>query len=139
RHLPKAFARALPQAGWRDSTWQDLPLGDAGELVIELIVDEQGKLADLVYVDPKESQKQPAPLRRMVERCVTMLRSGTFSLAPSARESGRQRLKIEARLSQVETDKEKYSSDAPAPGHAGNGEFILTSGLRMFARISIVR
>jgi hypothetical protein len=138
RHLPKAFARALPQAGWRDSSWQDLPLGSVGELVIELVVDEQGKLDELVYVDPKASQRQPAPLRRMVERCVMMLRTGTFSLAPSARESGRQRLKVEAKLSQVEAAPETWSFEPPAAGHPGKGVFVLTSGLRMEARISLL-
>jgi hypothetical protein len=139
RHLPKAFARALPQAGWRDSSWLELPLGHVGELEFELVVDEQGKLGELVYVDPKASARQPAPLRRMVERGLMMLRSGTFSLAPSARESGRQRLKIVAALSQVAAAPETWSFDPPQPGRAGRSVFVLTSGLRMEARISLVR
>jgi hypothetical protein len=139
RHLPKAFARALPQAGWRDNGWLELPLGRVGELVVELVVDEQGKLAELVYVDPKASQRQPAALRRMVERCVMMLRSGTFSLAPSARESGAQRLRIEAELSQTEAAPEAWSFEPPAAGRPGRGVFVLASGLRMEARISLMR
>jgi hypothetical protein len=74
----------------------------------------------------------------MVERCVMMLRTGTFSLAPSARESGRQRLKVEAKLSQAEAAPETWSFEPPSQGRPGRGVFVLTSGLRMEARISLM-
>ncbi len=142
RHLPSAFARALPEASYGDAGWEDLPLGGAGEFTLELTVDDEGKLGELVYTDPKQRDRLAAPLRHMVERAMILLKSGTFSIAQSTRESGRQRFKLSVEISQEAPPDEgvpfNKAYDSPRPGHPGNARILLRSGRRIYTRIWLV-
>ncbi len=140
RHLPGAFTRALPAVAYHDDGWAKLPLGPAGEFVVDLVVDEEGKLGELVYVDSKVRDRLSPPLRHMVEKAMVALRGGTFSVALKARESGRQRFKLSVEISQEappETAGVLFNKgyEAPRPGHPGNARFLLPSGRRIFTRI----
>ena len=139
RHLAKAFARALPEGGHRDAAWSELPLGPAGRAKVSIFVNEQGHI-EQAELDP--AQQTPEPLRRMIERTLLLLKSGTFSLDQQRVSAGIQRISVEVTLSQEATAGDeadapllmaKEGHQAPEPMHPGYARFTLNSGRHLEA------
>jgi hypothetical protein len=132
--LAKAFARALPEGGHRDPAWSELPLGPAGRAVLSIFVDADGRIEKSEF---DEKIPTPEPLRRMIERTLLLLKSGTFSLDKKSVSAGVERVSIEVTLTQEATDPDelgapllmaKEGHQAPEPAHPGYARFTLNSG-----------
>lgn len=144
RHLAKAFARALPEGGHRDSAWAELPLGPAGRAVLTLHVDAEGHLESSEF-DPEVPT--PAPLRRMIEHTLLLLKSGTFSLDKKSVTAGVERLSVEVTLTQEPTDPDEMAApqlmateghQAPERTRPGYARFTLNSGRHMEAVLRLL-
>jgi outer membrane biosynthesis protein TonB len=144
RHLGPAFTRAISAASNRDPFWTTLALGKVGTARITIGVNEDGKIERL-----KRDDEPPlaAPLERLVERTLVLLRSGRFALSRRAPGAGREVLEIEVLLSQVEplddvlddaAHTTKMGFSPPEPGKPGRAFFVHVSGFRFDARVAIV-
>jgi hypothetical protein len=144
RHLAKAFARALPEGGHRDPAWSELPLGLAGRAVLTLHIDAEGHLEQAEF---DREIPTPAALKRMVERTLLLLKSGTFSIDKKSVSAGVERLAIEVTLTQEATDPDetgapllmaKEGHQAPERGRPGYARFTLNSGRHMEAVLRLL-
>lgn len=140
RHLPKAFTRALSVADRGDPRWLALPAGPAGEVRIELPVDEDGKLGDLTYPDETERDKLAPVVRHLLENTRLLLENGHFSLDPSMLRAGVERLRVRVEVVEPPTtsvtdgdpnELKELEYEAPAHGKPGRGSFALNSGRRV--------
>jgi hypothetical protein len=140
RHLPKAFTRALSIADRSDPRWLTLPAGPAGEVRIELPVDDDGKLGELSYADENERDKLSPVVRHLLENTRLLLESGHFSLDPASLRAGVERLRV--RVEVVErpatsdpdgdpNELKELEYEPPARGKPGRGSFALNSGRRV--------
>ncbi len=107
--LYRAFLKTLPLAAKSDPTWTELPLGEAGELDFVLSLDGEAKLEPIGILGAESSR--PEHLARAVLLNRNFLLQGRFKLVGHAGQSGRQRLRLRARVEQTEADKE--APDAP--------------------------
>lgn len=144
RHLGPAFTRAISAATNRDPFWTTLPLGRVGTARVTIAVGEDGKLE---RVQRDGDPPLAAPLERLVERTLALLRSGRFALSRRAPGAGRELLEIEVLLSQVDPADDvlkdaahtaKMGFSPPEPGKPGRAFFVHVSGLRFDARVAIV-
>jgi hypothetical protein len=144
RHLAKAFARALPEGGHRDRAWSELPLGPVGRAVLTLHVDADGHLERTEF-DPEIPT--PAPLKRMIERALLLLKTGTFSLDKKSVSAGVERLSLDVTLTEEAADPDqmdapelmaKEGHQAPEPERAGYARFTLNSGRHMEAVLKLL-
>ncbi len=140
RHLPKAFTRALSIADRGDPRWLTLPAGPAGEVRIELPVDEDGKLGELAYPDENARDKLAPVVRHLLENTRLLLESGHFSLDPANLRAGVERLRVRVEVverpatSDPDADPnelEELEYEPPARGKPGRGSFALNSGRRV--------
>ncbi len=72
--LATAFTRGFPQAASADPSWLEAPFGDAGELEVQLTLDEGGKLT-ATHV----GQGGTAPLRAGVARTLALIGGRSFT------------------------------------------------------------
>jgi hypothetical protein len=144
RHLGPAFTRAISAATNRDPFWTTLPLGNVGTARVAIAVGEDGKIE---RVKRDDDPPLAAPLERLVERTLALLRSGRFALSRRAPGAGRELLEIEVLLSQVDPPDDaleeaahtaKMGFSPPEPGKPGRAFFVHVSGLRFDARVAIV-
>ena len=100
--LHAAFLKTLPLAAKTDSTWNDLPLGPAGSIIIKLTIDSSLKLTPVTIMDTPE---QPAPdyLKRMALKNRDWLHTQRFSIGPQS-QAGTQLLRISATVTQKSPD-----------------------------------
>jgi hypothetical protein len=140
RHLPKAFTRALSVADRGDPRWLTLPAGPAGEVRIELPVDDDGKLGELSYPDANEREKLSPVVRHLLENTRLLLENGHFSLDPANLRAGVERLRVRVEVverpatSDPEGDPNELKEleyEPPARGKPGRGSFALNSGRRV--------
>jgi hypothetical protein len=130
RSLARAFTRAIPPATSLDRAWREMPLGRAGTLRIELVV-ERGKIEEVKGLD-----QGPLHLRRLVTRTVALIERGRFAIHMSDLDSGREVLSISAVVTTRAHDSELSDSDAvmelgsegPTRERPGRAFFTLASG-----------
>lgn len=100
RHLGRAFTHAIMPVGMTDPVWNQLPVGDGGTLEIVLSVDAEGKITGFEPV----GERPPAHLLKLVKNVLWTLKSGRFAFDGEQPSSGRQTLKLQARLSDVDAN-----------------------------------
>jgi hypothetical protein len=139
QHFAKAFAWALPEGGHRDAAWSELPLGAVGKAIVQFRIDANGHL-ETVDFDP--DIETPAPLRRMIEHAVFLLRPRKFSLDAKVQSEGVERVSVEVSLSEAapSPDEDANPRDLATEGHrapenerAGYARFTLNSGRHLEA------
>jgi hypothetical protein len=139
QHFAKAFAWALPEGGHRDAAWSELPLGAVGKAIVQFRVDANGHLESVDF-DPNVDT--PAPLRRMIEHAVFLLRPRKFSLDAKVQSEGVERVSVEVSLSEEapSPDEDANPRDLATEGHrapenerAGYARFTLNSGRHLEA------
>ncbi len=136
RNLAKAFARALPIAGYHDRTWKRLPVGEVGRITVTITIDDEGKIAST-----QTTEEAPRSLRELVRKTLLHLKIGRFALARGVAGAGTEVLGVEVVLS----DREKLEDaegvqigfTSPRPGTPGSGYFTLTSGRHLEAKVTI--
>lgn len=95
RRLGYAFTRAIPAAALADPEWQELPVGPAGTIGVELPVDERQQLGPpQSFRAQPERAEPPAVLTRLIDRTLLLLRGGRFALSTS-NQPGVERLVVE--------------------------------------------
>lgn len=135
RQLARAFTRAIPAANNGDSIWDELPLGDAGSIVVDLTVDDAGALSE-PHVH-KEPARPPRYLERLVDHTLVALKGGRFVLSGAS--TGTQTLRIDVTVSSraVGNGPLELGFEAPRPGRPGRGYFELPSGRFVEAKVTI--
>lgn len=110
-----------------------------------LHVDAEGHLERTEF-DPEIPT--PAPLKRMIEHALLLLKAGTFSLDKKRVSAGVERLSLDVTLTEEPTDAEpsdaphlmaKEGHQAPEPDRAGYARFTLNSGRHMEAVLKLLR
>jgi hypothetical protein len=97
RDLAASFARELPPGSDSMPAWRTLPLGEVGEVTVELRTDDEGRLSGESIFAEKRPQEA---LAEVVKR--TRLRLGRSAMAPAGTTAGpgvvkvRMRARIEA-------------------------------------------
>ncbi|MCU0691737.1 MAG: hypothetical protein MUF54_10080 [Polyangiaceae bacterium] len=146
RHLATAFTRAVPIANAGDPIWRRLPVGDAGQVQVQIVVDDAGHIqaADLL-----RASTVPAHLRKLVDNTLVMLRAGTFALAYAGGVSaGSQILRIEVRISRVDggvaardlsAGPFSLGHEPPRDGRPGRAHFTLRTGEHVEVTVRVVR
>jgi hypothetical protein len=141
RNLARAFTRAMPPATSLDRAWREMPVGRAGTLRIELVI-ERGKLEEVKGLDGA-----PLHLRRLVERTVKLIERGRFALALSDLDSGREVLLITAQITaRAARDNDLADSDAvmelgsegPTRERPGRAFFTLASGRHVEVTVRVL-
>jgi hypothetical protein len=141
RSLARAFTRAIPPATSLDRAWRELPVGRAGTLRVELVV-ERGKLEEVKGLD-----QGPLHLRRLVTRAVALIERGRFAIHMSDLDSGREVLSISASVTtRASSDSELSDSDAvmelgsegPTSDHPGRAFFTLASGRHVEVTVRVL-
>jgi len=121
-----------------------MPLGPAGSLEVTLEVDDAGKIVGAKPTDPAHA---PQHLVRLVERTLSLLRAGRFSLSSVDTNAGAETFRLEATIDQVEEAPAEDRSNAgpyalgfkaPQPGVPGHATFTLQSGRRITIAIKMV-
>lgn len=120
-----AFTRAFPQAASGDPIWSTVALGSAGQLLVELDLDESGKLTP--FVNPTGAS---VALRQGVERTLALIGTRTFVSTDRAVE-----LRVSATVS-ADTVHDGLHGDVFAVGGSysggeGNAFFALATGRRV--------
>lgn len=142
QYFARAFARALPVV-LGDTAWLELPLGDAGEAVLDVRIDEGGRIAE-VKLDPTIST--PALLKRALDRVFLLLNSGTFSLDGRRVAMGVERLALTAAVSQRQRNPAENANPrlmnekghrAPTRERPGSAHLTFNSGRRVEVTIRI--
>jgi hypothetical protein len=107
-------------------------------------VDAEGHL-EQTELDPEIPT--PAPLKRMIEHTLLLLKAGTFSLDKKSVSAGVERVSLEVTLSQDTTGPDetgapllmaKEGHQAPEPGRPGYARFTLNSGRHMEAVLRLL-
>jgi hypothetical protein len=144
RRLGYAFTRAIPAATPADPAWRDLPPGHVGTIRIELEVDENNHLGALKRWQARADEPPPpAPLQRLVDRTLILLRAGQFALSGSNR-PGTERLIIDVTLRDEDADADAGADDVvqkrfegAAPGRPGKAYFRYGSGRALEAKVTV--
>jgi hypothetical protein len=71
--LATAFTRGFPQAASGDAAWRTAPLGNAGEAIVTLTIDETGHITDM-----QMTGSPSAPLAAGVRRTMTLIKGRPF-------------------------------------------------------------
>jgi len=144
RRLGYAFTRAIPAAAPGDSAWRELKAGNVGTIRVALTVDADGRLGEARRWKSHPSEPDaPAPLQRMVDRTLILLRAGQFSLS-SSNGPGTERLLIQVRLTDGEAEVEAGDTvvqkkfEGASPGHVGKAYFRYGTGRAFEASVTIV-
>ena len=98
RLLSKAFTRAITAATNRDPYWHTLALGDVGTIRLEIQLDDTGRIS--ASSTEKDKETIAAPLKRLVERTMLLLKRGRFALSPDQVGAGSEAFVIKVRLTQ---------------------------------------
>jgi hypothetical protein len=120
-----------------------MPLGPAGSLEVTLEVNEAGKI---VGARPTDAARAPQHLVRLVERTLTLLRAGRFSLSSAETNAGSETFRLAASIDQVEAAPVDRSTagpyglgfKAPRAGAPGHATFTLQTGRRITIAITLV-
>ncbi len=141
-NVAKAFAKAMAAASHKDPTWDQLPLGSAGELRVVITIDDEGRIEQSQV---SERDLRPAHLVKLVERTLLLMRAGRFALSKADAKSGSETLRIDVTLSAVDAQ-EDYEDprhtvamgfEPPRPDRPGRAYFVHAAGRRFDAKISI--
>ncbi|MEZ4444811.1 MAG: hypothetical protein R3B72_37395 [Polyangiaceae bacterium] len=144
QHLAPALARAIPAAVSGDKAWFRMPLGEAGELTLTLVVDAKGKLTGL---EPAKKAELSKPMRRLARRVSAVLHAGRFAVAEQPGHAGRETYRITIRLTEgkpIEQDNAEphhaleFGYDPPIPGTPGRAYFTYASGKHFEAAVTLV-
>lgn len=143
RSLAVAFTRAIPIAVSGDPVWGTLKLGDAGSFDLRIEVDETGRI---VSATPSTTPV-PDHLQHLVQRTLTFLRAGRFSLVHATVGAGVQVLRVSVLLSEVQggvPDDDVSAGpyalgfEPPAESKAGRAYFTLRSGRHVEVLVKVV-
>jgi len=128
-----------------DPRWRVLPLGVIDETSVALTVADDGTLGALTYpVDGEEARVTPV-VRKLLANTVLLLSSGKFSLDARALSPGTMRIRVRVEIEQRApagsdidpSELHALDHEPPRPGKAGHGAFMLNSGRRVVAWISL--
>lgn len=145
RHLPKAFARAVALANRADPRWRELALGVIDETSVALTVADDGALGSLTFPAPGEEARLTPVVRKLLDNTVLLLASGKFSLDASTLSPGTMRIRVRVEIEQrapagADVDPSELHAldhEPPRQGKPGHGAFMLNSGRRVVAWISL--
>jgi len=145
RHLPKAFARAIALANRADLRWRGLAPGIVDETSVVLTVADDGTLGKLSYPVAGDETRIAPVVRKLLDNTVLLLASGKFSLDAGAVSPGTMRLRVRVEIEQqasggADVDPDELHAldyEPPRPGKRGHGAFVLNSGRRVVAWISV--
>jgi hypothetical protein len=142
QYFARAFARALPVV-LGDVAWLALPAGPAGEALIDVKIDEAGRIAD-VDLDPHVPT--PEILKRALDRVFILLNAGTFSLDGTRVQMGVERLALSASVSEsppnpdpaaVPTLMNEKGHRPPSRIRPGSAHLTFNSGRRVTVAIEM--
>ncbi len=143
RNLGVAFTRAIPIAISGDPAWATTLIGSAGGFDLTVTIDDAGKIVSAV---PRPLSIAPH-LQHLIDRTLTFLRAGRFSLSQAGVSAGIQTLRISALVSDVAGGVDPGESSAgpfalgfepPSDGRPGKAYFTLRSGRHVEVLVTVL-
>jgi hypothetical protein len=135
RSLARAFTRALPMANTTDPVWDELPLGDAGSIVVDLSLDDDGAIAHLA---PRDRPRAPAYLERSAARALLLLHGDRFTPTTPGASTEAFRLDVVISARAPESGPLALGYEAPSLDKPGRAYFLLQSGRFVELKVSVV-
>jgi hypothetical protein len=110
RDLLRSFVRAIPIVASSDPVWSTLPLGNAGNADLVLVLDEEGR----PHIKAPFGSSVPSHLARLVNKTLLVMASGRFAVTTAGAGGAEQRIHIALAL----TQEAPPSSDLASAGGA---------------------